>query len=146
MHIFSNLTRDAHCLHQLVDRSLVEYSAVSERYSVHALLRAFARDHSDARNSSFDNYYQLYASHYITALSEQVRRAKATGNVSNLYTSLVVDYHNFLQVLQLLSANLTSLVDPRIQMKLALEAFQIMQMRFPGEILFDWWTKQLATR
>ena len=104
----------------------MEYSAVSERYSVHALLRAFARDHSDARNLSLlENYYQLYASHYITVLSEQVRRAKATGNVSNLYTSLVVDYHNFLQVLQLLSANLTSLVDPWIQMKLALEAFHI---------------------
>ena len=28
VHIFSNLTSDAHCLHQLVDRSLVEYSVV----------------------------------------------------------------------------------------------------------------------
>ena len=117
---------------------------VSERYSVHALLHVFARDHSDARNSSFENYYQLYASHYVTVLSEKVSRAKATGNVSILYTSLVVDYHNFLHVLQLLSTNLTSLVDPRIQMNLALEAFHIMQTRFPAEVLLGWWTKQLA--
>ena len=29
-------------------------------------------------------------------------------------------------------------------MNLALEAFHIMQTRFPAEVLFDWWTKQLA--
>ena len=57
---------------------------------------------------------------------------------------LYIDYHNFLQVLQLLSTNLTSLVDPSTELELALEAFQIMQTRFPHEVLLDWWTKQLA--
>ena len=143
MHIFYNLTGDKHCLIQLVHRSLVEYNGVTKRYNVHALLRVFARDHSDARNLSLENYYKLYTNHYIAILTEKVRRTKASGDVHNLYTTLIVEYHNFLQMLQLLSTNLTYLVAPKIQLELALEAFQIMQARFPREALLDWWTRLL---
>lgn len=142
-HIISNLTSDVHCLTQLVHRSLVEYSVVTKRYNVHALLRAFARNHSDVRSLSLEDYYQLYANHYINVLTGQVKRAKSSGNVSNLYTILVVDYHNFLQLLHILSTNLTSLVAHKNQMELALETFQIMQDRFPREALLGWWTRLL---
>ena len=56
-YIIANLTGNMRCSRQLVDRSLVEYSAVTKRYNVHALLRVFAKDHSDARNLSLlENY------------------------------------------------------------------------------------------
>ena len=143
MHIFYNLTGDKHCLIQLEHRSLVEYNRHTKRYNVHALLRVFARDHSDARNLSLENYYKLYTNHYIAILTEKVRRTKASGDVDNLYTTLDVEHPNFLQVLQLLSTNLTYLVAPKNQLELALEAFQIMQAQFPHEALFGWWTRLL---
>ena len=141
--IIANLTSDVHCLNQLVHRSLVEYSVVTKRYTVHALLRAFARNHSDARSLSLEDYYQLYAKHYIDVLTEQVKRAKSSGHVSSLYTTLFNDYHNFLQLFHILSANLASSVALKDQMELALETFETVQVRFPCDALLDWWTRLL---
>ena len=142
--IIANLTGDVHCLRKLVDRSLVEYNGVTKRYNMHALLRAFANDHSGEKNVSLDSYYQLYANHYITVLTEKVRRTKTSGNVNNLYTILVVDYHNFLELFHILSAdNPLPLIAYERQLELALEAFQILQSRFPREVLISWWTKLL---
>ena len=141
-HIVANLTEDGHCLNQLVHRSLVEYSAVTQRYTVHALLRAFARD-MKAREYILVNFYQLYAKYYLDVLTKQVTAAKSIGNFSSLYTTLVVDYHNFLQLLNILSNNSMSSVALKDEMDLALEAFQIMQARFPHETLLGWWTRLL---
>ena len=92
-----------------MDRSLVGYSAVTKRYNVHVLLRVFAKDHSDARNLSLlENYYHLYAKHYLAIFTKQVKIADSHGNVSSLYTTLVLDDHNFWQLLEILSTNLTS--------------------------------------
>ena len=137
-HIIANLTGDVHCLNQLVDRSLVEYSVVTKRYNVHALLCAFSRG-IEVRRRLLMDYHNVYANHYIAVL----RKAKSSGgNVSNLYTTLVVDYHNILQLLHILSTNLSS-VARKDQMEFALETFQTMQTRFPREALLDWWTNLL---
>ena len=141
-HIIDNLTDGGHCLNQLVDRSLVEYSAVSMRYSVHTLLSAFARD-SIAINVSLENFSILYASHYIVVLSEQMKRAKSSGNISSAYTTLVIDYHNFLQLLHILSSNSMSSVTHMEEIELALETFHIMQSRFPYMALLGWWERLL---
>ena len=141
-HIIANLTSDVHCLNQLVDRSLVEYSAVTKRYNVHALLCAFARN-ADVRSLSLEDYYQLYAKHYMDVLTEQVKRSKSSGNISSLYTTLVIDYHNFLHLFNILSANLASSVALKDEMELALETFETIQARFPRGALLGWWTRLL---
>ena len=76
--------------------------------SVTICMRVFANNHSDARNLSLLENYHLYANHYIAVLTEQVKSAESCGNVSSLYTTLVLDYHNFLQLFEILSTNLTS--------------------------------------
>ena len=139
--IITPTTGDANCLEHLVDRSLVEYNYLAKRYTMHSLLRAFAKG-CVSTNYPTHRYYWLFAKHYMHLLSNYVTEARAGGNVSVVYTTIAQDYHNILHVLQLYG---NGTVDYSVSdaLAFALDMFNIMQPRFPWKALADWWTKIL---
>ena len=142
--IITSMTGDAHCLDQLVDRSLVEYSAVEERYTVHSLLRTFVAN-SVTEQPPKHKYYQLFCHHFILLLSRHITKARV-GDVEHLYTTITADYHNFLHVLHIYTDKSTR-DHPRVAHKemllFANQAFDVMKSTFPWEPLVGWWTAVL---
>ena len=141
--IITTMTDDAHCLDQLVDRSLVEYSSVEERYTMHALLRTFVANSVEERLTK-RKYFQLFCSHYIHLLSACITKAKTGGEVDQLYSTITVDYHNFVHVLLVYTNESTRGQQPFVvhseMLLFANQAFDVMKSTFPWELLLDWWT------
>ena len=140
--VITNMTGDAHCLDQLVDRSLVEYSSVEERYAMHTLLRMFVAN-SVAERSPKRKYYHLFCSHYIRLLSTCITKARTDGHVDHLYTTIAADYHNFVHVLYIYrNESITDqpFVVHKEMLLFANQAFDVMKSSFPWELLLDWWT------
>ena len=140
--VITNMTGDTHCLDQLVDRSLVEYSSVEERYAMHTLLRMFVVS-SVAERPPKPKYYHLFCSHYIQLLSTRFTKAKTDGHVDHLYTTIAADYHNFVHVLHIYTNE--SITDQlfvvhKEMLLFANQAFDVMKSSFPWELLLDWWT------
>ena len=125
--IITPTTGDANCLEHLVDRSLVEYSYLAKRYTMHSLLRAFAKG-CVSTNYPKRSYYWLFAKHYMHLLSNYVAEARAGGNVSVVYTTIAQDYHNILHVLQLY---VNGTIDHSVNdvLAFALDMFNIMHGR-----------------
>ena len=145
--IITIMTGDAHCLDQLVDRSLVEYSAVEERYTMHSLLRTFVANSVTERPPKH-KYYRLFCRHFIHLLSTRITEARTGGEVDHLYTTITVDYHNFLHVLHIYTNESTRdhpLVAHKEMLLLANQAFDVMKSTFPWEPLMDWWTAVLKS-
>ena len=141
--IVANMTGDAHCLDQLVDRSLVEYSSMEERYTMHCLLRNFVTNSVTERPPKH-KYFHLFCSHFILLLSVRITEAR-TGDVDNLYATITADYHNFLHLLHIYTnVSRDHPVVPHKEMLLfANQAFDVMKSRFPWERLVEWWTAVL---
>ena len=139
--IITATTGDANCLEYLIDLSLVEYNYLAKRYTMHSLLRAFAKSCVSTKYPT-RRYYWLFAKHYMDLLSNYVTEAKAGGDVSVVYTTIAQDYHNILHVLQLY-VNGTANHSVSDVLAFALDMFNIMQPRFPWKALADWWTKIL---
>ena len=141
--IITTMTDDAHCLDQLVDRSLVEYSSVEERYTMHALLRTFVANSVEERPPK-RKYFRLFCSHYIHLLSVCITKAKTGGEVDQLYSTITVDYHNFVHVLLVYTNESTRGQQPFVvhseMLLFANQAFDVMKSTFPWELLLDWWT------
>ena len=139
--IITATTRDANCLEYLIDLSLVEYNYLAKRYTMHSLLRAFAKSCVSTKYPT-RRYYWLFAKHYMDLLSNYVMEARAGGNVSVVYTTIALDYHNILHVLRLYG---NGKIDHSVSdvLAFALDMFNIMQPRFPWKALADWWTKIL---
>ena len=141
--IITIITDDAHCLDQLVDRSLVEYSSVVERYTMHALLRTFVANSVEERPPK-RKYFRLFCSHYIHLLSVCITKAKTGGEVDQLYSTITVDYHNFVHVLLVYTNESTRGQQPFVvhseMLLFANQAFDVMKSSFPWELLLDWWT------
>ena len=145
--IITIMTGDAHCLDQLVDRSLVEYSAVEERYTMHSLLRTFLASCVTERPPKH-KYYRLFCRRFIHLLSTCITEARTGGEVDHLYTTITVDYHNFLHVLHIYT-NETARDHPLVAHKemllFANQAFDVMKFMFPWAPLMDWWTAVLKS-
>ena len=140
--VITTMTGDTHCLDQLVDRSLVEYSSVEKRYAMHTLLRTFVAS-SVAERPPKRKYYRLFSSHYIRLLSTLITKARTDGHVDHLYTTITADYHNFVHVLHVyLNASLTDqpFVVHKEMLLFANQAFDVMKSSFQWEFLLDWWT------
>ena len=140
--VITNMTGDSRCLDQLVDRSLVEYSSVDERYTMHALLRTFAATSVEERPPK-SKYFSLFCSHYISLLSASICEARAGGDINHLYTTITADYHNFLHVLQMYTDESTRDTPPMSHKDMLLfanHAFDVMKSTFPWKPLVDWWT------
>ena len=140
--VITTMTHDAHCLDQLVDRSLVEYSSVEERYAMHTLLRTFVAS-SVAERPPKRKYFRLFCSHYIRLLSTRVTKARTDGHVDHLYTTITADYHNFIHVLHIYTNE--SITDQpfvvhKEMLLFANQAFDVMKSSFPWELLLNWWT------
>lgn len=140
--IITATTGDANCLEHLVDRSLVEHLA--KRYTMHSLLRDFAKDCVATKYLKQKEFYWLFAKHYMDLLSNCITNAKTGDNVSAVYTTTSEDYHNILHVLQLyVNGTIDRSVRDSDVLGFALATFDIMQPRFPREALIEWWTKIL---
>ena len=141
--IITTMTDDAHCLDQLVDRSLVEYSSVEERYTMHALLRTFVANSVEERPPK-RKYFRLFCSHYIHLLSVCITKAKIGGEVDQLYSAIAADYHNFVYVFLVYTNESTRGQQPFVvhskMLLFANQAFDVMKSTFPLELLLDWWT------
>ena len=139
-----NLTNDANCLTQLIDRSLLEYNAHSERYNMHSLLQHFVEEsvHYKFRKQ---RYFQLYVSHYVHRLLALIRvSSESVSHVSRLYSSLTIDYYHYLHAFELLTNNHPRpLLSPDGQLQFAIESFHVIQARFPRRVLINWWVKVL---
>lgn len=145
--IITIMTGDAHCLDQLVDRSLVEYSAVEERYTMHSLLRTFVANSVTERPPK-QKYYRLFCRRFIHLLSTHITEARTGGEVDHLYTTITVDYHNFLHVLHIYTNESTRdhpLVAHKEMLLFANQAFDVMKSMFSWEPLMDWWTAVLKS-
>lgn len=141
--VITATTGDANCLEHLVDRSLMEYNYLAKRYTMHSLLRAFAKASASPKYRK-RRYYWLFAKHYMDLLRNCVNEARLGGNVSVVYTTIAEDYHNFLHVLQLyVNGTIDHSVSHPDVLALALDTFGIMQPRFPQDALVQWWTKIL---
>ena len=141
--IITPTTGEAKCLEHLVDRSLVEYSYLAKRYTMHSLLRAFAKGCVSTKYRK-RKFYGLFAKHYMDLLSNCIIDARIGGNVRVVYTTTAEDYHNILHVLQLyVNGTIDHSVRDSDVLGFALATFEIMQPRFPQDALVDWWTKIL---
>ena len=141
--IITALVGEEDCLEHLVDRSLVEYSHMASRYTMHPLLRAFARD-AVTKRCQKQRYFKLFTEHYMALLSDYITEARTGGNISNLYSTIVEDYHNFLHVMQLyVNGTIDRSVRHTDVLTFAVDTFDIMQPRFPCDVLEGWWTKIL---
>ena len=141
--IIASITGDAHCLNQLVDRSLVEYSTVEERYAMHSLLRTFVANSVTDRPPKHIKYYRLFCRHFIHLLSKRITEARIGGDVNYLYTTITADYHNLLHVLHIYTNESTRdhpCVTHTEMLLFANQAFDVMKFTFPREPLVDWWT------
>ena len=139
--IITNITGDAHCLDQLVDRSLVEYSTVDERYTMHSLLRTFVIKSVQGQPSEH-KYCRLYCSHFTLLLSRLITEARTSGDVNPLYTTITADYHNFLHLLYIYTKGSKhhACLAHKDMLLFASQSFNVMKSRFPWEVLMDWWT------
>ena len=139
--ILTSVTSDIHCLDQLVDRSLVEYNSVNERYTMHALLRTFVANFVEERPPK-RRYFRLFCSHYIQLLLACITKAKTDGEVDQLYSTITADYHNFVHVL-LVYTNESARDQPFVvhneMLVFANQAFDVMKSSFPWDILVHWW-------
>ena len=139
--VIANMTGDAHCLDQLVYRSLVEYSTAQERYTMHSLLRTFVSN-SVMEWVPRNRYFRLFCNHFILLLSTRITEARTGGDVNHLYATITADYHNFLHLLHIytnVSKNHPN-VPHREMLLFANQAFDVMKSRFPWEPLVEWWT------
>ena len=138
--IIVKLTGDAHCLDQLVDRSLVEYGTVDERYAMHSLLHTFVANSITKQPPK--EFFHLFGSHFITLLSTCIKEAGTGGNVNPLYTTIAADYHNILHILHIYANESmdNSIATHRRMLRFANQAFDVMKSRFPLEPLVEWWT------
>ena len=142
--VIANMTGDVHCLDQLVDRSLVEYSTVQGRYAMHSLLRTFVAN-SVMEWVPRNRYFHLFSNHFILLLSTHITEARTGGDVNHLYATITADYHNILHLLHIytnISKNHPN-VPHREMLLFANQAFDIMKSRFPWERLVEWWTAVL---
>ena len=142
--IVGNMTGDSHCMDQLVDRSLVEYSSVEERYTMHSLLRSFVTNLVKEQPHK-DKYNRLFCSHFTRLLSARITEARSGVDVNPLYTTIAADYHNFLHLFYIYtkgSKHHTCLAH-KDMLLFANQAFDVVKLRFPWEILMDWWTAVL---
>ena len=141
--IITPTTGDAKCLEHLVDRSLVEYNYLAKRYTMHSLLRAFAKGCVSTKYRK-RKFYWLFAKHYMDLLSNYITDAKTGGNVSVVYTTTAEEHRNILHVLQLyMNGTIDHSVRDSDVLGFALATFDIMQPRFPQDALVEWWTKIL---
>ena len=71
-------------------------------------------------------------------LSNCITEARAGGSVSMVYTTIIEDYHNFLHVLQFY---VNGTIDHSVKhvdiLAFALDTFDIMQPRFPKDVLAE---------
>ena len=145
--VIVNLTNDADCLAQLIDRSLLEYNAHSERYNMHSLLRHFVEESVQYKFRK-QRYFQLYVSHYVDRLLALIRGVSSESarlsHVSGFYSSLTIDYYHYLHAIELLTNNHhRPLMSPDHQLQFALKSFHVIQARFPRKLLINWWVKVL---
>ena len=146
--VIVNLTNDADCLAQLIDRSLLEYNAHSERYNMHSLLRHFVEESVQYKFRK-QRYFQLYVSHYVDRLLALIRgvsseSARLISHVSGFYSSLTIDYYHYLHAIELLTNNHhRPLLSPDRQLQFAVKSFNVIQARFPRKLLINWWVKVL---
>ena len=143
--VITTMTGDTHCLDQLVDRSLVEYSSVEKRYAMHTLLRMFVAN-TVVEQPPKRMYFRLFCSHYIRLLSTCIAKARTDGHVDHLYTTITADYHNFVHVLHIYrNESITDqpFVIHKEMLLFANQAFDVMKSSFPWEVLLDWWTALL---
>ena len=143
--VIVNLTNDADCLAQLIDRSLLEYNAHSERYNMHSLLRHFVEEsvHYKFRKQ---RYFQLYVSHYVDRLLALIHdvSSESVSHVNRFYSTLSIDYYHFLHAFELLANNHhRPLLSPDSQLQFAIKSFHVIQARFPRKLLINWWVKVL---
>ena len=136
--IVIKVTKDRHCIDQLLDRSLLEYNVQDKRFSMHSLLQEFAINSfkKGERAKLRREFFSAFSRHYMS----KVNAYHKSSDYQAIYSCLISEYHNIVRFMTVYSDDHLDIQVKDI-LVFAETMFDIMQATLPGEVLLKFWLK-----